>query len=395
MSNFNPVNPGDLITAAYFNQVLGSFDSRISALEASIGASGGAITITALSPSGALHMGDTVTVLGQNFGLPAQAVVTVAGVIVSGSSFLPGSGNNALIFQIPPVQGIPAQGQSVQLTVSNPTSSSQPYSFTLLPYALTIPTGQIFVNMTTAPAVNPIPANTSLTFTFTITSSTSLADVYTLTPSLSNATPSSAGWSVEAVDSSGNQLSQVSIAQGQNALTTVNVKVTTGAAGSSAMVTLTVTSSANPTGLTNAGSVTVTVGASAPAPSAIKTAIAGVSAFGPGGATLAGATFSGVASITLPQGTATAVVALSLLVPDTTSSTQYTCGGLTFSPASGWAGNVAATDCPFYGQTTAVLVHLNLTTVPSGAATTTMTFNVQESGKATVTGQITPTINVV
>ena len=34
MANFTPVNPGDLITANYFNQVLSSFDSRISALEA-------------------------------------------------------------------------------------------------------------------------------------------------------------------------------------------------------------------------------------------------------------------------------------------------------------------------------------------------------------------------
>ena len=39
MANFTPVKPGELISAAFFNQVLGSFDTRISALEASIGAS--------------------------------------------------------------------------------------------------------------------------------------------------------------------------------------------------------------------------------------------------------------------------------------------------------------------------------------------------------------------
>jgi hypothetical protein len=390
MANFTPVNPGDLITAAYFNQLLGSFDSRISALEASIGASSGAIVITGLSPTGPLHMGDKVTVLGQNFGMPSEVTVTVGGVPVSGSSFLPGSGNYALIFQIPPVQGIPPQGQVVNLIVSNPTSAAPPYPFTLLPYALTIPTGQVLVNMTGAPGVGTITAGNSYNFTFTLTASTSLADVYTLAASL-DATSSAAGWTATAVDSSGQPLKQISIAQGQNTTTPVNVMVTVpaaAAAGSAAHVTLTVTSSTNPTGLIGSGSTTVTVGGNPPPVNTITVAIVGVSATG-----IAGATFSGNNSISLPHGATSAVIALSVLVPDTASTVQYTCTGPTFG-ANTWSGSVPGTDSPFFGQVNSVLVHVNITAIPAGPASTTMTLSVQETGKASVFGQIAPTISV-
>ena len=49
MSNFTPVKPGQLITADYFNQIFGSFDARISALEVGSTSSGAAV-ITGLSP---------------------------------------------------------------------------------------------------------------------------------------------------------------------------------------------------------------------------------------------------------------------------------------------------------------------------------------------------------
>jgi hypothetical protein len=393
--SFNPVKPGDLITAAYFNQVLGSFDTRISALEASAVAASTAIVITGLSPTGPLNMGNVVTVLGQNFGLPAQAMVSVAGVSVSGSSFLPGSGNNALVFQIPPVQGVPSSGQVATITVSNPTSTSSPYSFTLLPAAITVPTGQIGTSMTSGPsATTQITAGGSYIFVFTITSSTDLTDVYSLAVSL-DAASSAAGWTAGAVDAGGNAISQISIPQGQSITTPVNVQVKIPAAplaSSSAQVTLTVTSTTNPTGIVPASaSVIVTVGAAPPPPNLIGIAVAGVTVRTPTG--LPPATFSGTSSITLPAGTTSAVVTLSVQVPDTAPTTKYVCTGPTFG-ASGWGGSVLATDCPFFGQSTAVTVHVNITSVPTGSASTTMTFQVQESGKTSVAGQIAPTISV-
>src|SRR5208337_3381331 len=108
--------------------------------------------------------------------LPSQVIVTIDGATVSGPSFQPGSGNTALIFQVPPVQGIPPQGGQVTMRVSNPTTSAS-FSFTLLPFVLTIPTGQLVLAMTGPPSVGTITPGNSYTFIFTITAATSLADV--------------------------------------------------------------------------------------------------------------------------------------------------------------------------------------------------------------------------
>jgi hypothetical protein len=390
MSNYNPVKPGDLITAAYFNQVLGSFDKRISALESSIGSSSGAMVITGLSPSGPLHMGDQVTVLGQNFGMPSQVTVTIDGATVSGSAFLPGSGNNALIFQIPPVQGVPPQGQLVTLAVTNPTSSAT-YQFTLLPYTLTIPTGQLFVSMTGPPSVGSITAGNSYIFVFTITSSTSLTDNYTLAASLDSAS-AAAQWTVATVVPSGaqagNALNQVTIQNGQNITTTVGVKVTIPAnpVVTSGQITLTVTSQTNPTGLFGSGVSTVTPNAAPPPPNTISITIAAVTA------SSSGATFTG-SSMTLPHGSTSAVVAVQALCPNAGS---YAYTGPTFG-AAGWAGSVVKPPSPF--TTTAanqsVVMQIQITAVPAGPASTTLAFKVNSTTQASVIGQISPSINVL
>jgi hypothetical protein len=389
MANFTPVKPGDLITAVYFNQVLGSFDTRISALESSIGASGGAMVITGLSPSGPLHMGDTVTVLGQNFGLPSQAIVTVAGVTVTGSSFLPGSGNDALIFEIPPVPDIPPLGQTVMLTVSNPTSAASPYSFLLLPFTLTIPTGQLTVTMTGAPSVLSMNAGNTYTFVFTITASTSLTDIYNLAASLDSASKA-AGWTVATVQPppSSGSLNQVSIPQGQNTTTQVGVSVTIPptAGVTSAQVTLTVTSSTNPTGLLGTGATTVTVGSAPPPPNTIPLQVTAVTA------NLSGATFSGN-NITLPHGTTSAVVAVKVTCPNV-DSYKYT--GPTFG--AGWVGNVVKpTTNPFPASQAnqQITIQMQITTVPAGPASTNFSFQVQSTTQASIVGQIGPaTISV-
>jgi len=389
MANYTPVKPGDLITANYFNQLLGSFDARISALEASIGASSGAMLITGVSPSGAIHMGDTITVYGQNFGVPSQVIVTVGGVTVSGTSFLPGSGNNALVFQVPPVPGIPPLGQTVLLTVSNPTSAAPPYSITLLPYALTVPTGQLLIAMTGAPSVGSITAGNKYTFIFTITSSTSLSDSYQLNAAL-DAASKGAGWSVATVDpSTGNPMNQVTIQQGQNINTQVGVQVTIpGTAGvATAQLTLTVNSSTNPTGLLGTGNTTITVGAAPPPPNTIPFSNLVATA------NLSGASSSGTTSISLPHGTTSAVIAVQAVFP---SADNYSYTGPTFD-AAGWVGNVVKpTTNPFSttGANQPITIQMQITTVPGGPANTTLHFQVKSTTKSNIVGSISPTISV-
>ena len=390
MSSFNPVKPGDLITAAFINQVLGAFDDRISALEAASSLPGGKMVITGLSPSGILRMGDQLTVLGQSFGLPSQAVVMIDNSRVDGPSFLPGSGNNALIFQIPVVQGVPPEGKQVNLTVSNPTSATPPFPFTLFPFALTIPTGQLFVNMTAAPPVGTITANNSYIFVFTVTSDTSLGDTYLLAANLDNPSKT-AGWTAAPVDAdAGTPLNQVQIPAGQKVTTRIGVKVTVPAVPvvASAQVKLSVTSSLNSTGVFNEGSTSINVNAPPPPPNAISINIVGVTATG-----LAGAIFSGNSSITLPHGTATAILAVNALCPNIDT---YDSIAPTFD-AGGWAGSVTPTKVEFSTtqQNQTVLIQINITAVPPGPASTTLHFQVKSKTKENILGVVSPTISVL
>ncbi|HEY3836425.1 MAG TPA: hypothetical protein VGL72_07635 [Bryobacteraceae bacterium] len=399
MSTYNPVKPGQLISAAFINSVLSSIDQRLSKLEAAGGIGGGAMVITGLLPAGPLHMGDQVTVLGQNFGLPSQVVVTINEARVDAANFLPGSGNSALVFQIPVVQGIPPTGQTVTLMVSNPTSAAS-YQFTLFPFPTTIPTGAIFATMTGPPQVGNINAGNSYIYAFTVSASTTLSDTYAVTASLDSASKA-AGWTVAPVDPVTQQaLNQIPIQQGSNAKLQVGVKVTIPGTPvvSAGLVTVTLTSSLNPIGLNGSGTTTVTLNSPPPPPNLISLSIVGVSATGPGGS-LPGASFSGNTSITLPHGAISGVVAVNALCPNADSAPGYVCGpsptGPTFD-AAGWAGAVVPTKLTFpttqANQT--VLIQMNLTAIPAGPASTTLHFQVVEKNQTNFIGQISPTISV-
>jgi hypothetical protein len=403
MANFNLVNKGDLISANYFNQIFTSFDQRISALEASIGTTSGAMTITGISPSSP-HMGDLVTVVGQNFGLPSQVVVSINGTIVTGSNFLPGSGNNTLMFQMPTVPGITSPtGQLVTMIVSNPTTSAN-FQFTLQPFVLSVPTGQIAATMTGAPSVNPIVAGASYTFTFTITATTSLADTYTLAANLDTASKA-AGWTVATVDpNSGNAKNQLDIAAGTNSATPIGVKLTIPATAgvASGVITLTVISSTNPTGLFGAGTTTVTVGAAPPPPNTIAITVLAVTPL-PSGVPLSGTNLT-PSSVTMPHGTTSAVMAIQAVCPNADS---YAITGPTLG--AGWAGNVVSVSgastpggggsSPFTTTlaNATVLIKMSISTVPAGPAATSLKFQVQSTSpaNANIIGEISPSINVL
>ena len=269
MANFTPVNPGDLITANYFNQVLSSFDSRISALEAA-NTGGAQIVIQQILPLGTLSVGDQMHVVGQNFGLPANVVVTVGGQQVT--SFAAGSGNTDLYFDIPAVQGLSAQGTQVPLVVDNSTSPAPASTtFTLFPAQLTAPSGNIVVAMTGPPPVGLITEGNSYTYTFTVTGFTSLTDNYALAVTL-DAASQAAGWTATAVNpTSQSTITTISIPQGQNTTTLVGVKVAIPAVAgvTSGQVTLTLTSSLKP-GVSGFGSTAVKVNSQPSSPSSCR-----------------------------------------------------------------------------------------------------------------------------
>lgn len=390
MANFNPVKPGDLITADYFNQVLGSFDVRISKLEAASGISSGQMVITGLSPSGPLHMGDQLTVLGQNFGLPSQVVVTLDGASLSGSSFLPGSGNNALVFQIPAVQGVPAQGRLVTLTVSNAISAAQT-TFVLFPFQVTIPTGNLVVNLTGSPAVGTIGANNSYLFVFTVAGFTSLTDNYTVTPSLDSASQA-AGWTAIPVDPNTpdphKPLTQVTIPQGQNTKTQIGVLVAIPlAAGvASAQLTLTLTSLLN-SSLFGTGNITITINAAPPPPNKIGLSVTFVQSpgsFGPNGITVPASTASA---------STTSTVVVSAVIPsDVPEVDAYTTADPTFSNTS-WVGTVATKKHFSVGGPATVQIAFQVTP-KVGAPQANLVVGVTSDVRNDVSGNVTIPIQV-
>lgn len=114
------VQPGDLITAAHFNQLrlfLQSLDARVSSLEAAQ-EDEDALVILNILPTGVIRTGDEMTILGRNFGTPDENVLRIAGVQVT--QFKPGSDDTVLILDVPPIAGLSPNGQVVTLTLSNP-----------------------------------------------------------------------------------------------------------------------------------------------------------------------------------------------------------------------------------------------------------------------------------
>src|SRR5580698_4685013 len=108
----NNVNPGDLITAYFFNStlaVLADHEARIARLEA-LATTASGVTITQVLPS-SVHPGDQVQLIGTNFGTTTLNSITIAGVPVPTSTLLSAQSNNTLlVFTVPAIVGIPAGG---------------------------------------------------------------------------------------------------------------------------------------------------------------------------------------------------------------------------------------------------------------------------------------------
>ena len=212
MPNFTPVKPGELITAHYFNLVLSSFDSRISALESSAASATGVIISALIPPSGTVKVGDVLQVIGSNFGFSTGADrVYIDDVPVN--AFNPGSSDTQLIFNIPSsITNVPPQGRPATLTVSNQTSTAQ-RTLTLLP-ALVL-TGAIdVVPQGVTPAT--ITAGQNATFAFILRSRANLDATCSLTATV-NVGANQAAWqsNLQITDLTGKTSGQILVPTGQ------------------------------------------------------------------------------------------------------------------------------------------------------------------------------------
>lgn len=180
------VQPGDLITASFFNAVLGeleALDQRLAKVEAGEGTSTpGAVTIATVTPT-QVHVGDDLTIVGDHFGFSLGAHrVRFDGVPTPRTRS--GSSDRVLVCQVPVLPGLPAAGRSVTLSVSNATSTATRV-VTVLPPDV----GQVGDVDTELLEVSPDPlqAGRDNDFTFRLRSDALLAETMVLEPVLRTA----------------------------------------------------------------------------------------------------------------------------------------------------------------------------------------------------------------
>ena len=139
-----PVRPGDLIAADFFNTLVEAIeDLQLRVAELESGPSAGGVTITGFDPPNQQRIGQEMAILGAGFLFPANLnSVTVDGVPVP--EFRSGSDTGTLRFLVPALTGtVLPTGRAVPVTVAN-TNGSAERGYLVLP-ALVSPTPPPFI----------------------------------------------------------------------------------------------------------------------------------------------------------------------------------------------------------------------------------------------------------
>jgi hypothetical protein len=386
------VSPGDLITANFFNAtlaVLADHEARLQKLEAAVVSAGSSPVITQVVPAGGVHPGDTLQLIGNNFGVPSLNTVTLAGATVA--SFTSDSTNTLLKFTVPAITGIPATGQTATLNLSNPNGFTSATVF-LLPSQPALPQGQLFVAMSKAASVATVTAGGApLIFQFEVKGNASQNETYTVTPTVD------LGWPAALVNANGALITPPQIpltldANG-NFDTFFYVSVTVPAGipnATTGKLKVAVASVLNPSGLNNnpVPALSITVGAAPPEPqNAIIVGFSDVvNAKSATGAT-------GITTVTVTAGSQAAID----LTAVTQAAGSYDVPVPIASPSAGWtialAHAASAGDYPFTTTSTTLSQPVRvLVTGAAGAAAATLTVTVVSTSNTSMTGQLQLTI---
>jgi IPT/TIG domain len=249
------VQPGDLITSAWANDVVDEINT-LAAMLAALGsppetppATSGAPVLTSRSPTGDLHIGDSITLIGQNFGPRHDGLTRVnfGGIQVSDSAFLTGSSDTQLRFAVPNVSP-----GTVTVRVINPEGTST-NALTVHVLPATAPQGgNVHIDPANDPSNPPTPeAGQPLQLQWTVASDTILPDTYAFSVDFTDVTPSSATWSATL------NAAQMLITPGSPATVVATVQVPS---SGSAKVTLTATSITDSSRHGSANPITLEVG---------------------------------------------------------------------------------------------------------------------------------------
>lgn len=229
----NHAQPGDIITAEDWNLVVDAINELLQAGQTT------GIKIAAALPAGTaidpIRIGLLVQVTGQNFGFAiGQSKVTFEGptsqVVVNRQEMLSGSSDERLLFIMPPIAGITADGLSATMRVSNGLSDDT-RQVVIRPVVINL-AGDMFVTFrgdtTPNPNPNPILPSQPATFAYRLQSATNMPAAFDLIaeiPSASVAIPPSLVPSIEFRDQSNAVISSKRIELGRSETRNISVRI--------------------------------------------------------------------------------------------------------------------------------------------------------------------------
>lgn len=174
------VRPGDLITAADWNDLIQKVQDLEDRVDALTNTGGGPI-IDQVLPSETRRIGEDLDLQGRNFGF-SQGAHRVFFNGIRAINFRAGSSDTRLLFEIPTVPGVAEAGTPVEMLVTN-ASGTASRTITLQP-RLVQQQGNISLTFQGSDPVSPTPGVLA-TFNYRLESQALLPTTVTLTPSLS------------------------------------------------------------------------------------------------------------------------------------------------------------------------------------------------------------------
>lgn len=221
------VNPGDLITANFMNDLLRRLKAVEDALAAPGTGTGSSLFIDRIVPSGTLTVGQEIEIEGRGFADPVSGnIVTMGGMVIE--RFLPGSSSTRLILTVPSISGVPRD--DVVLTVRNGTASDSEVLNVVAP--VIIPVGRLMITDVTGSVSPPgtITVGGTFTFWFDLDSQTLPGgESYHLSATYANATGSNiAAWNAATtlVSATGSALSSTTLRLNPGSPVRVGVRFT-------------------------------------------------------------------------------------------------------------------------------------------------------------------------
>ena len=229
----NHAQPGDVITAEDWNLVVDAINQLLQA-----GQTNG-IKIMASLPAGTaldpIRIGLLTQITGQNFGFAiGQSKVTFeqlgSQVVVLHQQMLSGSSDERLLFIMPPIAGIPTDGVTSTMRVSNGIAEDQ-RQVTVRPVVIDL-LGDMFVTFrgdtTPNPNPNPILASQAVSFFYRFQSAINQAATFDLAaevPAASVAIPPGFVDSIEFRDQSNQVITSKRIEMGKSETRNITVRI--------------------------------------------------------------------------------------------------------------------------------------------------------------------------